>query len=87
MSATSNLIYITALQPGSDAPGICDLEHCGSSLCGPSELDIDGNCRVETSYTPFHIRVEFGMGNQNKTALPDDMIGMCLNYEQLPCVA
>ncbi|XP_034947093.1 cubilin-like isoform X2 [Chelonus insularis] len=75
------------ITPGNDGTGICDMEHCGSSLCGPSEFDADGNCRVETSATPFHIRVEFGMpgGDQNYTS-PEDMVGMCLNYEQLPCV-
>lgn len=73
------------MKPGNDGTGVCDLEHCGSSLCGPNELDTEGNCRVETSATPFHIRVAFGPGNESITST-EDMIGMCINYEQLPCV-
>lgn len=73
-------------QPGNDGAGICDMEHCGTSLCMTSEFDADGNCRVETSATPFNIRVAFGMGDQNNT-YPVDMTGMCLNYEQLECAS
>ncbi|XP_063985401.1 uncharacterized protein LOC135166771 [Diachasmimorpha longicaudata] len=74
------------ITPGNDGAGVCDLEHCGTSLCGPGEMDTEGNCRVETSATPFHIRVAFGTGNENFTSM-EDMIGMCINYEQLPCVS
>ncbi|XP_057321340.1 uncharacterized protein LOC130665088 isoform X1 [Microplitis mediator] len=74
------------ITPGNDGAGICDMEHCGTSLCMTSEFDADGNCRVETSATPFNIRVAFGMGDQNNT-YPVDMTGMCLNYEQLECAA
>ncbi|CAD6232558.1 GSCOCG00006949001-RA-CDS [Cotesia congregata] len=74
------------ITPGNDGAGICDMEHCGTSLCMTSEFDADGNCRVETSATPFNIRVAFGMGDQNNT-YPVDMTGMCLNYEQLECAS
>uniref|UniRef100_A0A0C9Q2N7 CUBN_4 protein n=1 Tax=Fopius arisanus TaxID=64838 RepID=A0A0C9Q2N7_9HYME len=74
------------ITPGNDGTGVCDLEHCGTSLCGPGETDSEGNCRVETSATPFHIRVAFGAGNENFTSM-EDMIGMCINYEQLPCLS
>ncbi|XP_048510341.1 uncharacterized protein LOC105692582 [Athalia rosae] len=72
------------ITPGNDGAGICDLEHCGNSLCNPGELDADGNCRVETSATPFHIRVAFGPGEDNGSS-SEDNVGMCLSYEQLPC--
>lgn len=72
-------------QPGNSGSGFCDLEHCGTSLCRPGEFDVDGNCRVETSASPFHIRVAFGPGENSGTSL-EDYVGMCLNYEQLPCV-
>ncbi|XP_008216930.1 uncharacterized protein LOC100120444 [Nasonia vitripennis] len=42
-------------------------------------------CRVETSALPFHIRVAFGPGEDTGTS-PEDNVGMCLSYEQLPCV-
>lgn len=60
------------------------MEHCGDSLCNPGEMDGDGNCRVETSATPFHIRVAFGPGEDNGMS-SDNNVGMCLSYEQLPC--
>ncbi|KAF7995730.1 hypothetical protein HCN44_006837 [Aphidius gifuensis] len=72
------------ITPGNDGAGICDLEHCGNSLCGQNEFDAEGNCRVETSATPFHIRVAFGSGNEDSTS-PENKAGMCLTYEQLPC--
>ncbi|XP_051170638.1 uncharacterized protein LOC127287642 [Leptopilina boulardi] len=73
------------ITPGNRGSGFCDLEHCGTSLCNPDEFDADGNCRVETSASPFHIRVAFGPGEDTGTSL-EDYVGMCLNYEQLPCV-
>jgi hypothetical protein len=35
------------------------------------------------STTPFNIRVQFGPGIREES--PDDNLGMCLRYEQLPC--
>lgn len=66
--------------------GICDLEHCGDSLCNRGQLDAEGNCRVEVWSTPFRIRVAFGPGNGTSGTLEDNA-GMCLMYQQLPCVA
>nr|XP_034178605.1 uncharacterized protein LOC117603502 isoform X1 [Osmia lignaria] len=74
------------ITPGNNEAGICNLEHCGNSLCDRNELDEEGNCRVETWATPFRIRVAFGPGQYTGTTLEDN-IGMCLLYEQLPCVA
>ncbi|OAD56716.1 hypothetical protein WN48_02908 [Eufriesea mexicana] len=74
------------ITPGNNEAGICNLEHCGNSLCDRNELDEEGNCRVETWATPFRIRVAFGPGQDTGTTLEDN-IGMCLVYEQLPCVA
>ncbi|ENN71136.1 hypothetical protein YQE_12067, partial [Dendroctonus ponderosae] len=56
-----------------------DLEHCGLSLC-PS-----GNspCRIESSVTPFNIGVHFA--ESAAEASPEENLGMCLNYEQIPC--
>ncbi|XP_014610135.1 PREDICTED: uncharacterized protein LOC106790016 [Polistes canadensis] len=73
------------ITPGNNGVGICNLEHCGDSLCDRNELDNDGNCRVETWATPFRIRVAFGPGEDTGTTLEDN-IGMCLTYEQLRCV-
>ncbi|XP_076241059.1 uncharacterized protein LOC143183427 [Calliopsis andreniformis] len=73
------------ITPGNNEAGICNLEHCGSSLCDQSQLDQEGNCRVETWATPFRIRVAFGPGQDTGTTLEDN-IGMCLLYEQLPCM-
>lgn len=87
-------------QPGNDGAGICDLEHCGTSLCGAAaaggtaassksgtteEQPESEQCRVETSALPFHIRVAFGPGEDTGTS-PEDNVGMCLSYEQLACV-
>ncbi|KAL6264749.1 hypothetical protein P5V15_004847 [Pogonomyrmex californicus] len=74
------------ITPGNNMAGICNLERCGSSLCGPSELDLEGNCRVETWTTPFRIRVAFGPGS-NMNGTLEENAGMCLMYHQLPCVA
>ncbi|XP_043495310.1 uncharacterized protein LOC122519716 [Polistes fuscatus] len=73
------------ITPGNNGVGICNLEHCGDSLCDRNELDNDGNCRVETWATPFRIRVAFGPGEDTGTTLEDN-IGMCLSYEQLRCI-
>lgn len=74
------------LQPGNNEAGICNLEHCGNSLCDRNQVDEEGNCRVETWATPFRIRVAFGPGEDTGTTLEDN-IGMCLVYEQLSCMA
>lgn len=60
-------------------PGFCDLIHCGPTLC-PSGMS---PCRIESSATPFTIGVHFGPSARE--ASPDDNLGMCLTYEQLPC--
>jgi hypothetical protein len=54
--------------------------HCGNSLCQAGVA----SCKVETSVTPFHIGVHFGEGKTNKGS-PEDNIGACLRYKQLPC--
>lgn len=54
--------------------------HCGNSFCQAGVSP----CRVETSVTPFHIGVHFGDGNNNKGS-PENNIGACLRYRQLPC--
>ena len=53
---------------------------CGTSLCNNG----NAGCKIETSVTPFHVGVHFGDG-KNKGS-PEDNIGMCLRYKQLPCV-
>lgn len=58
----------------------CIPVHCGSSLCQAGLA----SCKVETSVTPFHIGVHFGDGKVNKGS-PEDNIGACLRYKQLPC--
>jgi hypothetical protein len=54
--------------------------HCGNSLCDAGV----SSCKIETSVTPFHIGVHFGDGIANKGS-PEDNIGACLRYKQLPC--
>ncbi|EZA53674.1 hypothetical protein DMN91_007914 [Ooceraea biroi] len=73
------------ITPGNNMAGICNLEHCGNSLCSQDELDAEGNCRVETWTTPFRVRVAFGAGGSTAGTLEDNA-GMCLTYQQLPCV-
>ncbi|XP_063917357.1 uncharacterized protein LOC135133044 [Zophobas morio] len=67
------------LMPSDVGPGTCDLIHCGESLCPSGETP----CRIESSVTPFTIGVHFG--SSAREAPPDDNLGMCLTYEQLPC--
>ncbi|XP_011697268.1 PREDICTED: uncharacterized protein LOC105455559 [Wasmannia auropunctata] len=74
------------ITPGNNMAGICNLERCGSSLCGQNELDAEGNCRVETWTTPFRVRVAFGPG-ANMDGTLEDNAGVCLTYQQLACVA
>jgi hypothetical protein len=54
--------------------------HCGASLC---EQGVS-SCKIETSVKPFHIGVHFGDGKSFKGS-PEDNIGACLRYKQLPC--
>ncbi|XP_066139864.1 uncharacterized protein [Euwallacea fornicatus] len=61
------------------APGSCSLEHCGPSLC-PSGTS---PCRIESSVQPFNIGVHFGPSATDTS--PEDNLGMCLSYEQIPC--
>ena len=78
----------------------CGTSFCGEAASaagggsGAPETDSSGSpptpppssaCRVETSALPFHIRVAFGPGEDTGTS-PEDNTGMCLSYEQLPCV-
>ncbi|KAJ8959223.1 hypothetical protein NQ318_022485, partial [Aromia moschata] len=67
--------------PGEEAPipGFCDLVHCGSTLCPSGETP----CRIESSVAPFVVGVHFGPGSREES--PEDNLGMCLTYEQLPC--
>ncbi|XP_045451262.1 uncharacterized protein LOC123660205, partial [Melitaea cinxia] len=59
-------------------PGVCDPHHCGSTLCsGPSP------CHIETSITPYAVSVHFGPPTVKPN--PEDNIGMCLRYTQMPC--
>lgn len=58
----------------------CQPIHCGNSLCPVGQAP----CRVETSVTPFALGVHFGEG-LNKGS-PEDNIGACLRYSQLPCL-
>ncbi|XP_065219957.1 uncharacterized protein LOC135845378 isoform X2 [Planococcus citri] len=69
------------ITPGG-GPAVCDLLHCGNSFCSSSEQK---PCRIESSTTPFHIRVQFGPGLREES--PEDNLGMCLKYEQLPCIS
>ncbi|XP_034247274.1 uncharacterized protein LOC117648999 [Thrips palmi] len=66
---------------GFGSTGLCDLLHCGNSFCSPGE----STCRIESSTTPFNIRVMFGPAVREES--PEDNLGMCLKYEQQPCVS
>ncbi|XP_019551609.2 uncharacterized protein LOC109421544 [Aedes albopictus] len=57
----------------------CIPVHCGNSLC---PLGVSP-CRVETSVTPFGLGIHFGEGMDKGS--PEDNIGACLRYNQLPC--
>ncbi|CAG4942865.1 unnamed protein product [Parnassius apollo] len=61
-------------------PGVCDPHHCGNNFC-PGEQH--RNCRVESSITPFAVSVHFGPPTLKRS--PEDNIGMCLRYSQVPC--
>ncbi|XP_028171788.1 uncharacterized protein LOC114361068 [Ostrinia furnacalis] len=60
-------------------PGVCDPHHCGDSFCPGSGSD----CRVETSISPFAVSVHFGPPQRKRS--PEENIGACLRYTQLPC--
>ncbi|XP_050420689.1 uncharacterized protein LOC126833408 [Adelges cooleyi] len=62
-------------------PGICDLLHCGNTFCSDKETP----CRIESSTTPFVMRVQFGPGNREEN--PEDNLGMCIRYEQQQCMS
>jgi hypothetical protein len=66
--------------------GMGSVQSCVPVLCGTS-LCQNGNagCKLETSVTPFAVGVHFGDGKGSKGS-PEDNIGMCLRYKQLPCV-
>lgn len=60
--------------------GVCDPHHCGNTFCPGQNFK---NCRVETSITPFAVSVHFGPPSIKRS--PEENIGMCLRYTQLPC--
>lgn len=59
--------------------GFCTMTHCGGSLCPPEVSP----CKVESTANPFTIGVHFGHNAREQS--PEDNLGMCLTYEQLPC--
>lgn len=66
--------------------GMGTVQSCVPVICGNSLCQSRGDsCRIETSVTPFHIGVHFGDGKKHKGS-PEDNIGACLRYKQLPCV-
>ncbi|XP_041982208.1 uncharacterized protein LOC121735437 [Aricia agestis] len=60
--------------------GVCDPYHCGNSFC-PGQLYED--CSVQTSITPFAVSVHFGPPTLKNN--PEENIGVCLQYRQVPC--
>ncbi|XP_052743372.1 uncharacterized protein LOC112053078 isoform X2 [Bicyclus anynana] len=61
-------------------PGVCDPHHCGNTFC-PGVRPQD--CRVDTSISPFAVSVHFGPPTLKQN--PEENIGMCLRYTQVPC--
>ncbi|XP_053610949.1 uncharacterized protein LOC128675515 isoform X2 [Plodia interpunctella] len=61
-------------------PGVCDPHHCGDSFCPGVAFD---QCRVETSISPFAVSVHFAHPTPKRS--PEENIGACLRYSQLPC--
>ncbi|XP_050072277.1 uncharacterized protein LOC126560358 [Anopheles maculipalpis] len=57
----------------------CRPVHCGNSLCPPGVSP----CRVETSVTPFRLGIHFGEGIDRGS--PEDNLGACIRYNQIPC--
>nr|XP_037876896.1 uncharacterized protein LOC119630688 isoform X2 [Bombyx mori] len=62
--------------------GVCDPHHCGGSFCPGLPA---ARCWVETSSTPFAVSVHLGPPTPKLS--PEDNIGACLRYVQLPCDA
>ncbi|XP_073961375.1 uncharacterized protein [Choristoneura fumiferana] len=60
--------------------GVCDPHHCGSSFC-PNKRPED--CHVDTSISPFAVSVHFGPPSPKPN--PEENIGACLRYTQMPC--
>lgn len=56
----------------------CVPVHCGLSLCRGMTP-----CRLESSVAPFRLGIRFGDGTGKGS--PEDNIGACLKYAQLPC--
>ena len=50
--------------------------NCSNTNCGLIKI-------VLGSVRPFNIRVQFGPGTREES--PEDNLGMCLKYQQLPC--
>lgn len=67
---------------GGQAAPLCEPVHCGLSLCNAAMSP----CRLESSVTPFGIGVHFGPGEPSKGS-PEDNLGACLRYSQVPCAA
>ncbi|XP_072944923.1 uncharacterized protein [Epargyreus clarus] len=63
-------------------PGVCDPHHCGSTLCPGVGFP---QCRVDSALTPFAVAVHFGPPTPKPS--PEDNIGVCLRYTQIPCTA
>ncbi|XP_045500436.1 uncharacterized protein LOC123697908 isoform X2 [Colias croceus] len=61
-------------------PGVCDPHHCGSSFCPGVRFQ---DCHVDSGITPFAVSVHFGPPTVKEN--PEDNIGMCLRYSQVPC--
>ncbi|RVE49712.1 hypothetical protein evm_005582 [Chilo suppressalis] len=61
-------------------PGVCDPHHCGFTFCAGVA---NAQCRVETSISPFAVSVHFGPPTPKRS--PEENIGACLRYSQLPC--
>lgn len=61
----------------------CTPVHCGNSFgCPPGATT--GHCRIESTVTPFAIRVEFGDGTFKGNA--EENIGACLRFKQQNCI-
>ncbi|XP_026322742.1 uncharacterized protein LOC113232286 [Hyposmocoma kahamanoa] len=72
-----NEYFVSSLTFG---PGVCDPHHCGNTFCPGQSGE---HCQVETSIIPFAISVHFGPPAIKKN--PEENIGACLKYQQLPC--
>ncbi|XP_022116056.2 uncharacterized protein LOC110993936 isoform X1 [Pieris rapae] len=62
------------------SPGVCDPHHCGSNFCPGMRFE---DCHVESSISPFAVSMHFGPPTVKEN--PEDNIGMCLRYKQIPC--